>query len=379
MLIQCTKKLLDQLNIRPSVKVEVNPLFSWHANLITLNRRKAVILVNDRNRYIVALYGVKSRDFKNLNKLIIEAVKEAFKGECIKDNIIEQFINQCGEIVYTTTKDKGTVARMNKSCEAVSYFQELLNNDSVLQNTLSKKASRFLVGNYKEYITPSEELFKDLESFSGQGIFSCRCAVIKAVLSLENHTVWRRIIIPVNFTFAKFHQVLQTAFGWKDYHPHEFYVYGNEALNSNYSGDQYINSPAYNSEGLTPIVNLVSDEEAFQYPNDVPMVLESNINLSEYIPKYKRLKYNYDFGDNWQHYIEVENIIDDYDKNYAVCIEGEGNTPPEDVGGDSGYEEFLYAVSHAEHPEHENMLIWGESQGYKEFDIEIVNRRLKYI
>jgi hypothetical protein len=109
------------------------------------------------------------------------------------------------------------------------------------------------------------------------------------------------------------------------------------------------------------------------------MRLEGNINLSEYIPKYKRLRYNYDFGDNWQHYIEVENIIDDYDKNYAVCVEGEGNTPPEDVGGDSGYDEFLYVLSHAEHPDHENMMAWGESQEYKKFDIEMVNRRLRYI
>lgn len=189
----------------------------------------------------------------------------------------------------------------------------------------------------------------------------------------------RTIIVLVNFTFVNFHKVLQTAFGWKDYHSHEFYVYGNESLNSIYSSDEYINSQSYKSEELTPVVNLVSDEEAFQYPNDVSMKLESNISLSEYISKYKRLKYNYDFGDNWQHYIEVENIIDDYDKNYAVCVEGEGNTPPEDVGGDSGYEEILNAVSHAEHPEHENMLIWGESQGYKEFDIEMVNRRLKCI
>lgn len=85
MLIQCTKKLLDQLNIKPSVKVEENPLFSWHANLITLNSRKTVILVNDRNRYIVVLYDVKIWDFKNINKLIIEAVKEAFKSASIKN------------------------------------------------------------------------------------------------------------------------------------------------------------------------------------------------------------------------------------------------------------------------------------------------------
>ena len=34
MLIQCTKKLLDELNSKPEGQVDEEPLFSWHANLI---------------------------------------------------------------------------------------------------------------------------------------------------------------------------------------------------------------------------------------------------------------------------------------------------------------------------------------------------------
>jgi hypothetical protein len=101
--------------------------------------------------------------------------------------------------------------------------------------------------------------------------------------------------------------------------------------------------------------------------------------LSEYIPACKRIKYNYDFGDNWEHYIEVERMIDDYDVNYPVCLDGEGNTPPEDVGGKHGYEEFLEVISDERHPEHRGTVIWGEGQGYKDFDIEMVNRRLSHL
>jgi len=86
--------------------------------------------------------------------------------------------------------------------------------------------------------------------------------------------------------------------------------------------------------------------------------------------------YVYDFGDNWQHYIEVQKIIDNYDRNYAVCIDGEGNAPPEDVGGEYGYDEFLEIISDKNNPEYENMMAWGENQGYKEFDIEEVNKKI---
>lgn len=61
MLIQCTKKLLDELNIKPGAlhepTGEEEPLFSWHANLIKLKRRKAVVLVNDSNKYVLVLFG----------------------------------------------------------------------------------------------------------------------------------------------------------------------------------------------------------------------------------------------------------------------------------------------------------------------------------
>ena len=61
MLVQCTKKLLDELKVKPQPHGEEDPLFSWHANFITLNRRKTVVLVNDQNRYVIVLHGVKGK------------------------------------------------------------------------------------------------------------------------------------------------------------------------------------------------------------------------------------------------------------------------------------------------------------------------------
>ena len=44
MIIGCTKKLLDFLGIKPlKTAEEVDPLFSWTANLVTINRRKTLV------------------------------------------------------------------------------------------------------------------------------------------------------------------------------------------------------------------------------------------------------------------------------------------------------------------------------------------------
>lgn len=380
MLIQCTKKLLDQLNLKPESAADEEPLFSWHANLLNINRRKTVVLVNDKNKYVVVLYGLKVRDFKKLDELIPEAIRETLRDECIKDDIIDEFINHSRGITYARTKDKASVARMNKGCTNVYFYGDLLDDSSIYQGDVSIRASGCLVkDNEDTYIRPDEEMYKDLESLSGKTIFGCEAAMIKVTLMLENHNVWRRILVPLSMTFTRFHKVMQDAFGWKDYHLHEFYILDNESPDHRYSSMDNINHPAYNRKGLKPVVNLVCSDDAFEYPNDVEMKLEDGIKLSAYIPKYKNMKYNYDFGDNWQHFIEVEKVIGDFKQNHPVCIEGSGNTPPEDVGGEGGYEEFLSACADEDNPDHENMVTWGEGQGYIDFDIEKVNRMLKCI
>jgi len=211
-----------------------------------------------------------------------------------------------------------------------------------------------------------------LNCFSGGAIFGCKAAVVKITLDLEKHKVWRRLVVPVNISFPKLHEVIQYAFGWKDYHLHQFYIYDEKV-----SHELSVNHSAYHKENIKPIINLVSSEEDLVYQDeyDVDMKLEKGIRLSEYIPA--PIKYIYDYGDHWEHYIVIEKIIEDYDRNYPVCLEGEGNTPPEDVGGEGGYERFLEALTDKNHPEHDFMLEWGAGQGYKDFDIEEVNKVIK--
>jgi hypothetical protein len=356
MIIQCTKKLLEELKITPSTVGDEEPLFSWHANLLTVGRRKTVVLVNDKNRYVIVLHGLKAKDFKKIDELIVQAIRETFREEFIKDEVIEQFLSHSKEMTFTKTKNKTLVARMNKACETVHFFEDLLNKNSVYQTPLSMKVSRLLVGDGKnKYIDPNEELYKDLEDWTGRPIFNSKAVVLNVTLKLEKYNVWRRIVVPFNITFSQLHNVLQVAFNWQDYHLHDFYIYENDK----------------------PVVNLVCSEEAFNYEGEIPMKLETGNKLSEYLPA--MIEYNYDFGDDWQHVIEVEKVIDDYDVNYPTCLAGEGNTPPEDVGGEPGFEEFLKITADKTHSEYEFMSTWGRRQGYEDFDIELINRRLKNI
>jgi len=63
---------------------------------------------------------------------------------------------------------------------------------------------------------------------------------------------------------------------------------------------------------------------------------------------------------------------------YPRRVGGECSAPPEDVGGVSGYEEFLEALFDPEHEEHEHMKSWvGRPFQPTSFSMEEANERLR--
>ena len=64
--------------------IEEAPLFSWHANFLTIYRRKTVVIVNDSNRYVIVLYSLLAKGFRKLDELIIGAILTVFLEEGIK-------------------------------------------------------------------------------------------------------------------------------------------------------------------------------------------------------------------------------------------------------------------------------------------------------
>ena len=61
----------------------------------------------------------------------------------------------------------------------------------------------------------------------------------------------------------------------------------------------------------------------------------------------------------------------------ARCVEGARARPPEDVGGPSGYQDFLEAVLNPAHEEHRAMLRWAGGHFDPEwFDLELINKDL---
>lgn len=157
------------------------------------------------------------------------------------------------------------------------------------------------------------------------------------------------MLIPDNLTLQQLHIVIQIAMGWFDAHLHEFEIGG------------------------------VSYGAPDQFEMMDHVVSEQKVKVSQVLGKgIKRFKYTYDFGDNWEHVIEIEKVLPvEPDATYPVCLTGKRACPPEDVGGVWGYEGLLEVFADPNHPEYEELIDWiGDDFDSTEFDIEEVNAML---
>ncbi|MFW6016374.1 MAG: plasmid pRiA4b ORF-3 family protein [bacterium] len=120
-------------------------------------------------------------------------------------------------------------------------------------------------------------------------------------------------------------------------------------------------------------------EKNYQKRLKIEVRKPSGLKIDDYLEKYKQIRYNYDFGDNWNFIIKLEEIVDDYYFGFPTLLDGAETAPPEDVGGIHGFYEFLEAYRDPKHPEHEGMKKWAESLGFREYNLDRVNESLKGI
>ena len=163
--------------------------------------------------------------------------------------------------------------------------------------------------------------------------------------------IWRRLLISNQVTLHKLHAAIQIVGGWWDYHLHMFEIAGTEYGSPDPDGDldlRFLNDTRHklNSLHLTPGMSF---------------------------------RYRYDFGDDWEHTVRLEDVLPpEQASSHPVCLDGERSFPPEDCGGPYGYRDLLKILSRPGHPQYTDMREWvGPYFDPKEFDLELVNRRLR--
>lgn len=170
---------------------------------------------------------------------------------------------------------------------------------------------------------------------------------LKVTLRGVTAPVWRRVLVPAGFTLDRLHRVIQYSMGWHDCHLHSF----------------EIGQVAYGEP----------DPE-----EELALHDELDVRLDAVTGPDGRFGYVYDFGDWWEHELQVEAVFAAVPgERYPSCLAGEGACPPEDVGGAVGYAEFLAALADPAHPRHELMREWAPHFEPSRFSADRVSTLLR--
>lgn len=99
----------------------IDSLYEWHANLFMFDRRKGVLLMNNKTRYCIVLYGVKMEHFKKFDKVALDAIRETFLTEGFSEDIVDKYIDKCGNVDYTKTHDRSILGQMKEFYISISW------------------------------------------------------------------------------------------------------------------------------------------------------------------------------------------------------------------------------------------------------------------
>jgi hypothetical protein len=167
----------------------------------------------------------------------------------------------------------------------------------------------------------------------GIGIMTSSERIARIIVKLDHidPAIWRRVEVPITTSLKGLHDIIQAVMPFQDYHLFEF----------NAGGKRYaVPDPEWDFGRETYAARHVR----------ITALVDRGITT---------FNYTYDFGDDWRHSITVEAVTDaDPAVEYPRFVDGERRAPPEDVGGLSGFEEFLNAMAKPRHAQHREVVAW---------------------
>jgi hypothetical protein len=171
---------------------------------------------------------------------------------------------------------------------------------------------------------------------------------LKITLEQSKPAIWRSVLVG-DCTLDVLHEVIQAVMGWTNSHLHMFQY-----------GDDVFCDP--------------------RFEIDVAEYDETQVHISDLVANgCKKLRYCYDFGDDWWHTVAIEKSLKPKPtETFPRCVKGAGASPPEDIGGIYGYYELLDAIRSPKHERRAELVEWlGGDFNPDRFDIEEINRALE--
>ena len=115
--LRCTKKVLDQFELRPENLDEARPteaaLGNWYVNLTTIQRRKTLIFMSERTLLSFLIFGIRKNSSQDIGELFARGLVQLLELEGFDDNQIASALGRDGLITVTKTNNRSTLGNLN--------------------------------------------------------------------------------------------------------------------------------------------------------------------------------------------------------------------------------------------------------------------------
>ncbi|NLO36817.1 MAG: plasmid pRiA4b ORF-3 family protein [Clostridiaceae bacterium] len=179
----------------------------------------------------------------------------------------------------------------------------------------------------------------------------------------------RRVLhVPLDSSLYQLNQAIQASLGLFAYHHYRFF-------------------PAAGPDAECPFMEIYCwdypPEERYLFFDEhgepggapVPQVSDLAVTLRDVRAKTDFLYYDYDFGDDWTYAVHLGDPVE-LAGFYCELAEGQGDPPPVDVGGLSGWARFLAAIANPKSKSGREMLEWSQIVLWEPFDLKAMQKRL---
>ena len=122
LVLHCTAKLRSAAYETGSSEVPTHdPLDSWHANFFYLQRRKCVMVVNDRTLLPVLLFGLRKPQLSNLPAAFTERFCSLLEERKVPDYVVDKVRRLYRRAHITKTKDRSVAGSLNEFTKELKW------------------------------------------------------------------------------------------------------------------------------------------------------------------------------------------------------------------------------------------------------------------
>ena len=182
---------------------------------------------------------------------------------------------------------------------------------------------------------------------------------LKVSIKNAHPPIWRRCIIPAGITFSQLGVLLNEIMGW----------YGSHLF-------------SFEFRDIGVRIEEEPDDDWGYWEFDAKEA--SGTLIDPYMEHSKWFTYTYDFGDDWEHRVDIEAVLTDFKETHPIVVKAKGACPFEDCGWLQGYYHILEVLEDPSHEEYGEIVEWLKNTGYTAdgfdpafYDIDEINHELE--